>query len=987
MFDTLIFLLLAADPAADRAFRDDVVPILERRCVSCHNDEFKKGGLSLQSVGGLRNGGDSGPAVHPGKPLESPLLAAITGDKPEMPKTGPALTVKEVAAIRTWIERGAVWPDGLVLEERPQADTEWWSLRPLAAVTIPAAVQNFPVQNPIDRFIGATLAERGLTPSPAADRRTLIRRLSFDLLGLPTTPPEIAAFVSDPRPDAYEQLVDRLLASPHYGERWARHWLDVVHYGDTHGYDKDQLRPNAWPYRDYVIRALNADKPYADFIREQLAGDVFAPGSPEGIPALGFIAAGPWDFISHVEVPETKTDGQIARSLDRDDMVVNTLNTFCSLTVQCARCHAHKFDPVSQADYYRLQAVFAAVDRADKPFDADPTVAARRRELTKVERDLVAARKDIESLIRLRIGPEWESLSAAYGRSQRAADRPDKLPSEFGYHSEIAARADVEKWVQVDLGGTQSIQNISLIPCHDDFNKIGAGFGFPVRYRVEVSDDPFFTKDVAVIVDRTEADQPSPGITPQVFTGDGAMGRYIRVTATKLALRQNDYIFALSELQVFSVASPFNEARGKTVTSLDSIEAAPRWRRSNLVDNAYPAAADAMSPEERDRVLKRMQEIRAERIPSPMLNESNEVRQKLEAVRTELTALPPTLPVYIVAVHTGSGNFVGTGAKNGQPRSIHVLARGDVRKPLKEVGPGVPPVVPGFPPEFDLPAHHTEAQRRAALAEWVVSPQNPLTWRSIVNRVWHYHFGRGIVDSPNDFGRMGQLPTHPELLDWLAADFHQQGGSLKTLHRLIVTSHTYRQSSADRVEPAKADAENSLLWRANRRKLDAEAVRDSVLFVAGRLDTRMGGPGFRDFVIERPEHSPHFEYHLHDPRDARAHRRSVYRFLVRSQPQPFMTTLDCADPSMSVDKRNETINPLQALALLNNGLTVVMAEAFAANVATADATSAVTTAFERSIGRAPTAEERDILVDYARTNGLANTCRVILNLNEFAFVD
>lgn len=980
------FLLLLSALAADPTFRDDIAPILERRCVSCHNDDLKKGGLSLQSAAGWRTGGDSGPVVVTGKPSESPLLAAITGDKPDMPKTGPPLTAKEVAAIRVWIERGAVWPDGLLLEERPQADNDWWSLRPLHDNVIPATVRDLPSHNPLDRFIGATLAERGLSPSPEADRRTLIRRLSFDLLGLPPTPEDIAAFVNDSRPDAYEQLVDRLLASPHYGERWARHWLDVVHYGDTHGYDKDQLRPNAWPYRDYVVRAFNSDKPYADFIREQLAGDVFAPDTPDGLPALGFIAAGPWDFISHVEVPETKIDGQIARSLDRDDMVVNTLNTFCSLTVQCARCHAHKFDPISQADYYRLQAVFAAVDRADKPFDADPTVAAQRRGLQSQERELTTALTAAETQMQQLAGPELAALEQRLKDSEEAAKKSTQIPPEYGYHSQIESQSDRAKWVQVDLGQPTAIARIVLIPCHDTFNNIGAGFGFPPRYKVEACDDAEFRAGVTVLVDRTAADQPSPGIQPQAFGVELTRHRYVRITATKLAPRMNDFIFALSELQVWTPTQQ-NIAAGKTVTAIDSIEAGPRWRKTNLVDEKYPVGANLLSGEERETLQQRIMTLRKERIPTEIREWGALLSAKRQAVRTQLSQLPPSQPVYIGAVHTGTGNFIGTGAKQGEPRTIHVLARGDVRKPLKEVGPGVPPVVPGYAAAFELPSDHTEAQRRAALADWVVSPQNPLTWRSIVNRMWHYHFGHGIVDSPNDFGRMGQLPTHPELLDWLATDFLNQGGSLKKLHRLMVTSHTYRQSSADRPDAAKLDAQNTLLWRANRRKLDAEAVRDSVLFVAGRLDDRMGGPSFRDFVIERPEHSPHFEYHLHDPRDARAHRRSVYRFLVRSQPQPFMATLDCADPSMSVDKRNETINPLQALALLNNGLTVVMAEAFATDVTQEEGSRAVETAFVRAIGRGPTDEERAILVEYAQANGLANTCRVILNLNEFAFVD
>lgn len=975
--------LLSATPADQAAFRDHVAPILERRCVSCHNDELKKGGLSLQSSRGLSAGGDSGPAVKSARPAESPLLTAIMGDKPEMPKTGVPLTAAEVVAIRTWIEQGAAWPEGLVLEERPQADTDWWSLHPQRKMAVPTAVDGFPAQNPIDRFIGTALAKRGLKPSPAADRRTLIRRLSYDLTGLPPTPAEIDAFVTDTRPDAYEQLVDRLLASPRYGERWARHWLDVVHYGDTHGYDKDKLRPNAWPYRDYVICAFNEDKPYADFVREQLAADVFAT---DNTPALGFIASGPWDFISHVEVPETKIDGQIARNLDRDDMVVNTLNTFCSLTVQCARCHAHKFDPVSQTDYYRLQAVFAAVDRTDKPFDADPAVATRRRSLQSQSSQLATEIAGVEERMQRLAGPELTALEQQLKDSIAAAKKSTQVPPEYGYHSQIESQPDREKWVQVDLGQPQVMTRIVLIPCHDTFNNIGAGFGFPPRYKVAASDDPEFRRDVTVLIDRTMADQPSPGIQPQSFAIDPHRGRYVRITATKLAPRQNDFILAISELQVWNANSE-NIAIGKTVAALDSIEAGPRWRKSNLVDGQYPTGANLLSEQEQRERQQRIDLLRVERVPKELRDQQSLLLAQRQVVESELSRLPPPQMAYIGAVHTGTGNFVGTGAKNGQPRAIHVLARGDVRKPLKEVGPGAPLVVSGFPAAFDLPPQHTEAHRRAELAEWIVAPQNPLTWRSIVNRVWHYHFGRGIVDSPNDFGRMGQLPTHPELLDWLAADFQQHGGSLKRLHRLLVTNHTYRQVSTDRADAARVDAQNTLLWRANRRKLDAEAVRDSILYVAGQLDTRMGGPGFQDFVIERPEHSPHFEYQLHDPRDPRIHRRSVYRFLVRSQPQPFMTTLDCADPSMSVDKRNETINPLQALALLNNGLTIVMAEAFAADLPSATTKEAITAAFHRAIGREPRAEELSILVDYADDSGLANACRVILNLNEFAFVD
>ncbi len=601
-----------------------------------------------------------------------------------------------------------------------RAEALWWSLQPLNRPAVPL-IRNPPstIRNPIDAFILAKLREKGLSPSPEADRRTLIRRLSFDLIGLPPTPEEVDAFLADVRSDAYERLVDRLLASPHYGERWGRHWLDVVHYGDTHGYDKDKPRPNAWPYRDYVIRAFNADRPYHRFVEEQLAGDVLFPGTADGVEALGFIAAGPWDFIGHAEVPESKIDGKIARHLDRDDMVATTMNTFASLTVQCAQCHDHKFDPIAQEDYYSLQAVFAAIDRADKKYYPDPAVAKKAAELE-------ARRKDL---------------------------------------------------------------------------------------------------------------------------------------------------------------------------------------------------------------LSRKQALDAELV-------------------AELSRLPKPSLVYAGTIHIGSGTFTGTGAMGGKPRPIYILNRGDVKKPGAEVGPGAVMAVSGLSGRFDVPNDHPEGERRTALANWLTDPRNPLTWRSIVNRVWRYHFGRGIVESPNDFGRMGQLPTHPELLDWLAVEFRDNGQSIKQLHRLIVTSAAYRQSSVGNETHAKIDADNAYLWRMNRRRLEAEAVRDSVLSVSGKLDRHLGGPGFQDFVIEKPEHSPHYQYHLHDPDDPRCHRRSVYRFLVRSQQQPFMTTLDCADPSMQVDKRNETLSALQALALLNNGFMLTMSKHFAANVETMaeDVPGRVTAAYRLALG-------------------------------------
>jgi hypothetical protein len=766
-------------PATTRKvdFAKDIQPIFARACYSCHSSKKQRSGFRLDLKAAALRGGDLGQAIIPGKSAESPLIRFVAGIDREIvmpPKERDRLSATEVGLLRAWIDQGAIWPDSAGRSDDP---LNWWSLRPLSRPALPQLSEQDTrrFRNPIDAFVLAKLREKGLQPSPEADRRTLIRRLSFDLLGLPPTPEEVAAFVADRAPDAYEKLVDRLLASPHYGERWARHWLDVVHYGETHGYDKDKPRPNAWPYRDYVIRAFNADKPYAQFVQEQIAGDVLFPGTRDGIQALGFLAAGPWDFIGHAEVPESKIDGKVARHLDRDDMVTNTIQTFNSLTIQCAQCHDHKFDPISQEDYYSLHAVFAAIDRTDRRYDLDPALT-RKRGALEAERARLAKLK--------------ESLA----KKKDAAEDKARLAS---------------------------------------------------------------------------------------------------------------------------------------------------------------------------------------------------IEKELAAATTQLGALPPALIVYSGAVHSGAGPFRGTGPDGGKPRPIHVLARGSVLKPGKEAGPGALQAIKSLEARFTLPTAHHEGERRAALARWLTDARHPLTWRSIVNRIWHYHFGRGLVETPNDFGRNGQLPTHPELLDWLACEFRDGCQSLKQLHRLIVCSATYRQSSANDAASAALDSNNRYLWRMNRRRLEAEAVRDSVLAVSGKLNRTMYGPSFQDFVIDKPEHSPHYEYALHDPEAPKSHRRAVYRFIVRSQQQPFMTTLDCADPSMQVDRRTESLSALQALALLNNDFMIAMARHYAEKLEQMNGNLAakVERAYLECMGVPASRAELEMLVSYGRRQGLVNVCRLLFNLNEFVFVD
>jgi len=971
-----------ADVTADEvSFETSVAPVVAARCVSCHNDREANGGLSLVTRAAALRGGDSGAAMVPGKPDDSLLIDYISGSEPLMPQEDEPLAAAEVEAIRRWIAAGALWPDSLTLK----AQDNWWSRQPLVRPPLPAvaAGRRERVRTPIDRFIIARLHERGMHLSPEADKRTLARRLYFDLIGLPPAPAEIDRFVESDDPQAYEQLVDRLLASPAYGERWARHWLDVVKYADTCGYDKDKLRPRAWPYRDYVIGALNEDKPYARFVQEQVAGDALFPGDPDGILGLGFIAAGPWDFIGHVEVPESKIDGKIARHLDRDEMVTNTLNTFCSVTIQCARCHDHKSDPFTQEHYYGLQAVFAAVDRAERPYNLNEETELRRRELValikRVKQQLAEFEKATEHAGGAELVAQVKRVDQLRAQSQPQGKRP-----EYGYHSGIELEQDRQKWVQVDLGRTVELRRVILHPCHDEFAGIGAGFGFPARFKIEAADNAALD-DAVVVADQTARDFPNPGLEPYEIEKP-VRARYLRVTATQLAERRRDFIFALAELEALD-ADDQNVAYRAQVTAADSIEVPVRWRGTNLVDGIWPQAADPRAAAELATAEEKLAAIRR-RINTPERRvQRAALQRKQKQAETELSQLPPAKMVYAAATNfQPQGNFKPTA---GKPRPIHVLHRGNVLDPGAAAQPGTIPLPGDKDFVFSLPSDHQEADRRAALARWLTDSKNPLTWRSIVNRVWLYHIGQAIVGSPNDLGRMGQRPTHPELLDWLAVEFRDSGGSLKRLHKMIVTSSVYRQSSDHHEAFAEIDGGNQLLWRMNRRRLEAEEIRDAVLAAAGRLDRSMGGPGFYLFELEKTAHSPHYEYHKFDPRDPASHRRSIYRFIVRSQPDPLLTTLDCADSSQSTPKRTETVTSLQALSMLNNRFHLVMAEHFAARLQREHDTldDQVRRAMRLVVARQPTVREQNQLEQYAREHGLANLCRLLFSFSEFVYLD
>ena len=987
IFTAALLLLVPAEVrATEELFSSKVAPIFERSCLGCHSDSKRKGKLSMASRAALLKGGRKGPALVPGDPTASRLIALVMekDGKAAMPKNRDPLSAAEVDVLRQWIKAGAPWPEGVALGEKSTADFNWWSFRPLKRPSVPRLEGAKGIRNPVDAFIRARLAGKGLKPAPEADRLTLIRRLSFDLTGLPPTPAETARFLADESPRAYEELVDRLLDSKHYGERWARHWLDVVKYADTCGYDKDKLRKNAWPYRDYVIRAFNDDKKYSRFVEEQLAGDVLFPGDPEGILGLGFIAAGPWDFIGHVEVSESKIDGKVARYIDRDEMVTNTINTFTSLTIQCARCHDHKFDPFTQKHYYSLQDVFAAVDRAERPYDRNPGTARERK---KLESELSKVRGELKKLrdgVAAAGGEELAGLNKAIQKHSSEVKLEKKSPA-YGYHSQISKRQEEEKWVAVDLGREVELSRVVLHPSHDEYNNIGAGFGFPVRFFIESAKHKAFPAPT-VLADEGAADYPNPGLGEYSVAAKGAMARFVRVRAVKLAPRSKDYILALGELEVFDKAGK-NVAEGAKVLSLDSIQAPVRWARKNLVDGSWPRARNQEATAALAAAKKKRQALMA-RIKSPewLAGEKNLLARE-KGLSAKLGQLKKSGMVYAAATHfKAEGNFKPT---MGKPRAIHVLHRGEILEPREKVKPGILPFTADSALEMDLPEGHPEGARRSSLAKWITSKHNPLTWRSIVNRAWLWHFGAGIVDSPNDFGRMGDLPTHPLLLDWLACEFRDGGQSFKALHRLLVTSATYRQSSQWNKESSRVDSGNQLLWRMNRRRLEAEEIRDAMLLASGKLKSDMYGPGFYLFKLEKTAHSPHYEYHKFDPEDAASHRRSIYRFIVRSQPDPFMTTFNCADSSQSTPKRGEALTALQALSLLNSKFTLVMAGHFASRLK-AEARSVeeqVQLGVHLVTGRKATEVELKALSAYATRHGLANLCRVLFNLSEFTYLD
>ncbi len=969
----------AADPAGRVRFERDIQPILTR-CLACHGTGKARGGLRLDSKAGASAQLDSGNrALTPGQPAQSELLRRIrsTDSAERMPPKGVAVSPAQASLLERWIAEGAEWP-------------AHWAYRPLQAPPVSAGSRAKWGKGSIDGFILATLREHKLEPAPEADKRTLLRRLTFDLTGLPPTLAEQAAFQADDSPLAYERVVDRLLASPRYGERWARHWMDVVHFAETHGNDQDRPRENAWPYRDYLIRSFNQDKPYARFIQEQLAGDALFPGDPWALVGTGFLAAGPWDESSLRDIREDSIDREIGRYLDRDDIVTTVMGTFASTTAQCARCHDHKFDPISQKEYYGLQAVFASTDKANRAYDPDPAVAKRRRELQEMLARLDDPAADLNQLVADAAGVDayaawerdqlesrrrWQILEPSSVRSVAGS-----LLSVLGDGSILARgmRPDADTYTIVAHLGPGPVSAIRL-ELLTDGSLPGGGPGRQDNGNLHLNEfsvvaaSPEMSKQ-ELTWSRVQADFNQDGWSVASAVDHNpktAWGIYPEVGKAHQA--------------VFTLSNPIQDGTGTTLLiSLRQTHGTGhligRFRLA-VADTAQAGALEPL-PEAVAANLELASERRTAAQQRRLL--THYLRRKIDG---DVARLPSQKMVFC-----GTSNFLPEGSFRpmSTPRTVFRLVRGDIHTPAEPASPGALSCIDG--PKFSLgrDGQSSEATRRAALAGWLCDPQNGLTWRSMANRVWQFHFGRGLVDTPNDFGRMGSPPTHPELLEWLAATLRDSGGSIKQLDRLIVTSAVYRQSSRHVPEFAEIDGDNRFLWRMTRSRLDAESIHDALLMLSNRLDSRMGGPSVKQFIQTPGIHvTPNVDYANFDADSPANFRRSVYRFLFRTLPDPLMETLDCPDGSQAAPMRGASVTALQALALLHDKFVVRQSEHIAERIEAdhSNIPSQVEQAIRLILEREPTPAELRSIGAYAARNGLANACRVLINSSEFIFVD
>ncbi|MBI2433123.1 MAG: PSD1 domain-containing protein [Candidatus Hydrogenedentes bacterium] len=934
----VLSITLAACLAASSATAESSAgrEILEANCVKCHGPNTQKSGLRLDSLANALLGGKGGPALAPGQPDDSPLVRAVKyeDDVLRMPPSRK-LSDAEVAALEAWVRAGAPWPGAtleatraeadLLLEKRIASDEKLWALRPVLQPAVPPA-DAAQCANATDAFVLAKLAAKGLASSLPADRRTLIRRLYLDVLGL----------------SAYEKLVDGVLASPHYGERWARHWLDVVRFAETNGFETNTPRNNAWPYRDYVIQSLNEDKPYTQFIREQLAGDALGMDA-----ATGFLVGGPWDEVKSPDIVLTKNQ----RDAELHDMVSTIGSAFLGLTVGCAKCHNHKFDPISMRDYYGLRAMVEGVEHGERelrPPDAEERLAKAKiaeGELAQIERKLAQflpeAGVDGVTVAVLAVGKdEKDQKDVKDGRSTagRAAVQAEKNVERFP-----ALKA---RYVRFTIFATSDIE-----PCIDELEVWNAGDS---AENVALAERGAKASASSEIADNEKH--------KTVHLNDGNYGNDHSWIPAKPVPAWVE--IELREAQFIDTIVWGRDREGKFKDrlplryALEVAESPAKWQLVATSWDRRPYEKDTKS---------------ADPYTASTLEQKNALEQLLkqrddaQARIKDLTSFPR---IY-------AGRFK-------QPEATHLLYRGDPMQERQAVAPAGPRYVR---PALAVDPATPEGERRKSLGDWLASEQNPLTARVLVNRIWQHHFGRGIVATPSDFGAMGARPTHPELLDWLAAEFMANGWHMKPIHRLILLSNTYRQSSAPRAECLAADANCEWLWRFPPRRLEAEPIRDSILAVSGVLDPRMGGPGYHVF-------EPNDNYvRVYTPKTAFAAdewRRMVYQYKPRSQQDVTFGIFDCPDGGQTAPRRNTSTTPLQALNLLNSPFMLQQSELFAHRVkqeAGDDLDTKIQRAFALAFSRVPDAVELHASNQLIQDHGLSVLCRALYNASEFLYLN
>ena len=912
--------------AAPVDFVREVRPIFEKHCYECHSEKKQKSGLRLDIKSETFKGGDNhAPDIIAGKAKDSPLIHFITTDDEDelMPPKGK-LSSSEIETLTAWINEGAVWPDGVDLAKLADK-RDHWSFKPLPRsrdILSPQRGQDGPAPATIDAFIEAKLKENGLTMSPEADPIAWLRRVTFDLTGLPPTPEEMDAFLKSKNHDA---VVERLLASPRYGERWAQHWLDVVRYADTHGFEVNTERPNAWPYRDYVIKAFNNDTPYDRFIKEQLVGDALGQDA-----ATGFLVTA--SVLLPGQIGKDDPSKRLARQDSIDEIVVNIGQTFLGLSVGCARCHDHKFDPITAKDYYAMQAFVAGVEYGDRDLRT-PEAEAAREEAKRLQPRLAEIDQELARFVPLvKSGAERPMLNARENADRFAPTNAKRV------RFTIKATNNLEPCIdELEVFNTRG-ENVALATA-GTLRKSGGDIGVAERHELRFINDGRYGNGRSWMAKEqgkgwVELEFKQEQTIERVVWGRDREGKF----TDRLAI---DYQIEIGD------------SAGQWHTAAD---ASDRRKFDPKSQRIVKPTLSGLSPEETKRA-------------KPLMQEKTDIEAKIKAAEN--------------AQKVFAGTF-------RTPDDIHLLNRGDPEQPKEPVVPAVLSALG----DWKLTKETPEQKRRQSLAEWIASPQNPLTARVMVNRIWQGHFGTGLVPTPSDFGRMGMKASHPELLDWLAAEFIRSGWSVKHMHRLIVLSATYgrtsfptrSQSSGNELENSfYKDAESRYLWRFPSRRLEAESIRDSMLAVSGQLNVKMHGRGFNLFD-QRGGLSGFDPIETFTPDNQR---RMIYAHKVRREPETVFGAFDCPDAGQSTAIRRASTTPIQALNLFNSRFTLAQAEAFAARVKKEmgeDSTKQITRAYRLALSREPTREELAEAQPIVRQHGIAPLCRALFNSNEFLFI-